>query len=268
MRVPSGRSLFLVRAVRTLISLGSILLVTTTCSASRISGTYVAHGANFAEMVQLAQTDNGQLSGVLTCVQLKPEGNIISDQTPVTGVVDADQLTLSVRSGLLQFLGAGSVAGTIRGNTIQLQTVDSKGNVAKAVFVRGTPDDFKADADRLKSKGEGIALSRQLTGRAQRFRQTAQDADKWIANAELHADRIPRVKAAYEEIENHMRSLVAQERSAPSGSVARTQISVMVGQGDIFGGQTDIVKAFQSAAEAHRKALVDEANRIDYAEAR
>jgi hypothetical protein len=302
----------------------------------------VAHGADFAEMLQLAQTDNGQLSGVFTSVQLKPEGNITSDQTPVTGVIDADQLTLSVRSGLLQFLGAGSVAGTIRGNTIQLQTVDSKGNVAPSVFVRSTPDDFKAYADQLKSKGERIVLSRQLTERAQRLRQTVQSAEKWIGNAELHADRIPRVRAAYEKIENQMRSLVAQERSEPYGSVARTQISVMVSQGDIAGGQTDIevnqiwdfgieepgtglyqnftdwdgncgnpdqlrnrgaapqsieawesgceqalaeretfmpiykrimeqraqLKSFQSTAEAHRKALVDEANRISYAEAR
>jgi len=139
-----------------------------------------------------------------------------------------------------------------------------------------------------------------------------------------------------------MRSLVAQERSAPTGSIARTQISVIVGQRDIAGGQLDIqidqiwdfeiegpgtglyrhlanwdgncgnadqlrrrgatpqsiqtwegscrqalaerekfipmykrtmeqraqLKSFQSAAEARRKALVDEANRIDYAEAR
>jgi hypothetical protein len=234
------------------------------------------------------------------------------------------------------------LAGTIRGNTIQLQTVDSKGNVATSVFVCSTPDDFKAYADQLKSKGERIVLSRQLTERAQRFRQTVQSAEEWIGSAGLHADRIPRVKAAYDKIENQMRSLVAQERSAPYGSVARTQISVSVGQRDITGGQFDIqvnqtwdfeieepgtglyrnftnwdgecgnadelrsrgtspqsieawegscrqalaerekfipiykrimeqraqLKTFQSGAEARRKALVDEANRIDYAEAR
>jgi hypothetical protein len=340
-KAPSGRSLFLACEFRALISLVPILLVATICSASRISGTYVAHGADFAEMLQLAQTDNGQLSGVFTSVQLKPEGSITSDQTPVTGVIDADQLTLSVRSGLLQFFGAGSVAGSIRENTIQLQTVDSKGNVVPSIFVRSTPDDFKAYADQLKSKGERIVLNRQLTERAQHLHQTVQNAEKWIGNAELHADRIPRVKAAHEKIEDQMRSLVAQERSEPSGSVARAQISVMVGQEDIAGGQTDIevnqiwdfgieepgtrlyrdftdwdgdcgnpdqlrnrgatpqtieawesgckqalaeretfmpvykrimeqrskLKAFQSAAEAHRKALVDEANRIDHAEA-
>lgn len=342
MRVPSCGWLFLAYVFRALISLSPIVLVTTICGASRISGTYVAHGADFAEMLQLAQTDNGQLTGVFTSVQLKPEGSITSDRTPVAGVIDADQLTLSVRSGLLQFFGAGTVAGTIRGNTIQFQMVDSKGNVAALVFVRSTPDDFKVCADQLRSKGEKIVLNRQLTERAQHLREMVQSAEKWIGNAELHADRIPRVKAAYEKIENQMRSLIAQERSEPSGSVARTQISVVVDQGDVAGGQTDIevnqiwdfgieepgtglyrdftnwegdcgnpdqlrnrgaasqsieawesickqalaerekfmpiykrimeqraqLKGFQSAAEAHRKALVDEANRISYEEAR
>jgi len=327
-RVPPGKSL--VRAFRALISLGSVFLLTTICSASRISGTYVAHGTDFAEMLRLTQTGNGQVTGVLSSIQLEPKGDITSHQTPVTGVTDADQLTL------------GNMAGTIRGNTIQLQWVDSKGNVATSVFVRGTPDDFKGYADQLKSKGRGIVLSAQLTEGAQHFRQTVQSAEEWIGNAELHADRIPRAKAAYEEIENQMRSLVAQERSAPHGSVARTQISITVGQADITGGQFDIqvnqtwdfeieepgtglyrnfanwdgncggadqmrsrgaspqsieawqggcrqalaerekfiptykrimeqrvqLKLFQSAAEARRKALVDEANRIDYAEAR
>ncbi|MFI5110077.1 MAG: hypothetical protein ACHP78_14720 [Terriglobales bacterium] len=228
MKILSRISAFLLRTSRTVILLGSILLVTTICSASRISGTYVAHGTDFAEMLRLTQTDNGQVSGVLISVQLEAGGNITSRQTAVTGVTDADQLTL------------GNMAGTVRGNTIQLQWVDPKGNVATSAFVRSTPDDFKAYADQLKSKGRGIVLSTQLTEGAQRFRQTVQSAEKWIGNAELHADRIPRVKAAYEKIENQMRSLVAQERSEPYGSVARTQISVMVGQGDIAGGQTDI----------------------------
>jgi hypothetical protein len=323
-------------------SLVLVPLLLATCSASRISGTYVAHGADFAEMLQLAQTDNGQLSGVLTSVRLKAEGSIASDETPVTGVIDADQLTLSVRSGLLQFLGAGSLAGTVKGNTIRLQAVDSKGNVSSEIFARSTPDEFKTRADKLKSKGAAIALTKRLTDGGPRFRQTVQEAENWIANAELQASRIPTVKAAYEEVENQMRALVAQERSAPNGSVARTQISVMVMQQDIAGVQGDIevnqiwdftivqrgtdlyniftswdtncgkpddlrnrgatpesvevwesgckealaerqkfilayrrimdqraqLKAFQSAAEGRRKALVDEANRTDYAEAR
>jgi hypothetical protein len=52
---------------------------------SRISGVYVGHGANFAEMLQLTQTANGQISGVFTSVELDSVGAISSSQTNVSG---------------------------------------------------------------------------------------------------------------------------------------------------------------------------------------
>ena len=82
-------------------------------------------------------------------------------------------------------------------------------------------------------------LSRKLTDGAQQFRQTVQDAELWIGNAELHAQRIPAVTTRYQEIEAKMQSLVATERTTPN-SVARSQISVTVNQGDITGEQVDI----------------------------
>ncbi len=238
MKVSAGTPLLLARASRMIAAMSLISLATTICSASRISGTYVSHGPNFAEMLQLTQTDNGQISGVLSGVELKPEGNITSEQGSVTGVVDADQLTLSVRSGPLSFLGGTTIAGTVKGSAIQLQIIDSKGNVTSDVFIRCTPTDFKAYVDQLKSEGEGLALSKRLTDGAQHFRQTVQSAEEWIANAELHAQRIPRAKGHYQEIEDKMQSLVAQERAAPN-LVPRLQIALMVNQGDIAGGQFD-----------------------------
>jgi hypothetical protein len=190
-------------------------------------------------MLQLTQTDNGQVSGVLNFVELKPEGKITSEQVPVTGVVDAGQLTLNVRSGLLSFLGGASISGTVRGSAIQLQIVDSKGNVTSDVFDRAMPAEFKSYVDQLKSKGEAIVLNRRLTDDAQHFRQTVQSAEEWIANAELHTQRILRAKSHYQDIEDKMQSLVSQERTMPN-SVARSQISVMVDQDDIAGGQFDI----------------------------
>lgn len=87
--------------------------------------------------------------------------------------------------------------------------------------------------------GAGIVLSRKLTDGAQQFRQTVQDAEQWIGNAELHAQRIPAVTTRYQEIEAKMQSLVATERTTPN-SVARPQISVTLNQGDITGEQVDI----------------------------
>jgi hypothetical protein len=227
--------LFFTRRMRALMALVCFSLTAPICHASRISGTYVGHGPHFAEMLQLTQTDNGQISGVLSSVEARPDGNISSDQKPLTGSVDSDQLTLNIGS----FLARTNLAGTVSGNTIRLQMTDSKGNITSAVFVRGTAVEFKRYADAVKSEGERIVLSIKLQNGAQEFRQTIQQAEKWISNAELHAQRITRVKDTYENIEHRMQSLIDRER-AVLDAVARSQISVEVGQGDIAGDQTDI----------------------------
>jgi hypothetical protein len=190
-------------------------------------------------MLQLTETDNGQISGVLSWAELKSDGRVTSEQAPVSGAVDADQMTLSIRSDLLSLLVGNRVAGSVKGSTIQLQTISSSGNVTSHVFARGAASEFRAYSDQLKSKGAGIVLSRKLTDGAQRFRQTIQDAEKWIASAELHAQRIQAVRTRYQEIEAKMQSLLADER-VTSNAVERSQISVSINQGDIAGEQIDI----------------------------
>jgi hypothetical protein len=208
-----------------------ILFVPLVCSASKISGTYVRCAANLAEMLQLTETTNGQISGVLSWAELKSDGRVTSEGAPVSGTIDADQVTLNIRSGLLSFLIGNSVAGTVEGSTMQLQMIDSSGNVATHVFARGTAAEFKAYADQLKSKGAAIVRSRKLTDGAQQFRLTVQHAERWIANAELHAQRIPTVKTRYQEIEARMQSLVATERTTPNsvGSARLTKVKPRAG---------------------------------------
>jgi hypothetical protein len=216
----------------------SLLLVGTACQASRISGTYVAHASSFTEMLQLTQTPDGQISGVLSFVELKPDGTIRSEQTPVNGTADAGQLTFKFPT-ILSFMPARSLAGTISGNTIQLQIVDSSGNVSSEAFERSSPAQFKAYADDMKSEGQAIVYNDKLMNLAEKYRETVANAENWIINAGAHAERIPNSKADYEKIENQMKTLLAQER-ATSNSVTRSQISVAVSQGDIAGEQVDI----------------------------
>lgn len=216
----------------------ALLLVATACNASEVSGTYVAHASTFAEMLQLTRTPDGQISGVLSHVELKSDGRISSEQTPVNGTADAGQLTLKFPT-ILSFIPGKSLAGTFRGNTIRLQMVDTNGNVSSEEFQRSSPSQFRVYADEMKSKGQAIAYNTKLLNLAQQYRETVANADNWIANAEAHASRIPNAKADYDKIESQMRSLVGRER-ATLDSVTRSQISVAVTQADIAGGQVDI----------------------------
>jgi hypothetical protein len=186
-------------------------------------------------MLQLTQTDNGQITGVFSAVDVNAQGRVNSGQGSVEGAVDNAQLTLKVHV----FLFGDSLAGTVRRNTIQLQTLESNGEVRSMTFKRGSQSDFKKYADELKLKGGGIELSGVLLRRAQQFRAAIQSAERWISDAELHVQRIPGVKDRYRKIEDQMRFLVERERAAPN-SVARGQLSVDVSQGNIAGTQTDI----------------------------
>jgi hypothetical protein len=189
----------------------------------------------FAEMLQLTQTTNGQISGVFTSIELKEQGNIDSHQTAVSGAIDTGQLTLKFGS----FIFANTLAGTFNGNTIRLQITDSKGNVTSPVLVRSTAEEFKSYAENLKAQGKRIKLSQELLDRARQFRAIIDQGEKWIADAELHELRIPRIKDSYDNIERQMQTLIARERQTVD-SVTRTQISLDVGQGDLAGGQTDL----------------------------
>jgi hypothetical protein len=189
-------------------------------------------------MLQLTETDNGQLSGVFSHVELKQDGNVSSEQTAVSGTADAGQITLRFPV-FLSFLSGKSLAGTIIGNTIRLQIVDSYGNVSSEEFLRGTPAQFKAYADDMKAKGQQIVYNTKLLNLAQEYRETVANAEHWIANAEAHAERIPNAKADYDKIESEMRLLVGREKQT-TDSVTRSQIAVSVTQEDIAGEQVDI----------------------------
>lgn len=223
--------------MRSLVAI-AMALVSTACNASQVSGTYVAHASTFAEMLQLTQGADGQISGVLSHVELKSDGSVSSEQSPVNGTADAGQITLKFPS-VLSFISGKNLAGTISGNAIHLQIVDSSGNVSSEAFERSSPSLFKSYADEMKSRGRGIAYNAKLLNLARQYRETASSAENWIANAQAHAQRIPNAKADYDRIESQMRSLVGRERRTLD-SVTRSQLSVAVTQADIAGEQVDI----------------------------
>ena len=218
--------------------LGLMLLVNAACNAPQISGTYVAHASTFTEMLQLTQTSDGQISGVLSHVELKSNGSVSSEQSPVNGTADAGQLTLKFPP-ILSSISGKSLAGTISGNAIHLQIVDSNGNASSESFERGSPSQFKAYADEMKSRGQGIAFNAKLLKLASEYRETVANAENWIENAEAHAQRISNAKTEYDRIEKQMTSLVTRERTA-FDPVTGSQIAVAVTQAAVAGEQVDI----------------------------
>jgi hypothetical protein len=186
-------------------------------------------------MLQLTNTKNGQITGVISSISLGAGGRINSEQESITGgTVDSGQLTLTFRS----FRFGPNLAGTISGDTIQLQELGPNGNLRQWFYKRSSPAQFNNYAAELRLKANGIVLSANLVRRTQELRRSVQNAEKWISYAELHVQRIPGVMDHYQKIEDRMRSLVASER-ASSNSVRRIQMSVNVIQESVAGNQAD-----------------------------
>jgi hypothetical protein len=215
--------------------LESISILTLGCGSSRISGTYIAREADIVQILQLTETDNGKITGAFNSVGVNTQGQISTGQSSVDGAVDHGQITLKMRV----FLFGQSLAGTIRGNTIQFQTLESNGTVQTTVFKRGSQSDFKKYADDLKHIADTIALSKTLGQRSQQLRQAVQNAERWISFAELHSQRIPGVKDYYRKLESTMQSLVASERETSNG-VAKAQMKAEATQRNVAGQQTDM----------------------------
>jgi hypothetical protein len=220
-----------------LLSCSLLLLPNSACGASRIGGIYIAHGEQFVNMLQLTESQNGQISGVLYTIDLSSDGSISTNNISITsGTIDGDQLTLHL-SELAVF--GENIGGTANGNTIRFQSTGKDGTVQEWDFRRGSLDEFKSYGDSLKAKGEAIILNSKLVKNTQVLHQTVSDAETWISNAELHAQRIPNAKDHFQRLENQMRSLVAREH-ATLDSVTRSQISVAVIQLNVNGTQTDL----------------------------
>ncbi len=215
----------------------SILIPNTACAASRIGGIYIAHGQRFVSMLQLTESGGGQISGVLSTMNLQSDGSTNSDNTSITsGTIDGNQLTLHFSA--LAIFGE-NIGGTVDGNAIRLQSIGKDGTVQSWIFQRGSLEDFKTFADRLKADGAAIVFNSKLMNDVPKFHQAVSTVEAWISNAELHAQRIPAVEDQLQKIENQMHSLVARE-SMTLNSVTRSQLSVAVSQLGVNGTQADL----------------------------
>jgi hypothetical protein len=205
---------------------------------ARISGTYVMHDDRSATMLQLTQTDNGQITGVCTRVELKAEGQIDSNQLSIIGVVDSGQIMLTLHGGFAG-LGSASLAGTVRGGSIALQGVDANGTMGSSVLSKTSADDFKTYADRVRAKANAIQLDANLTTITTRVYETLANTKSWLSYAQKQMEHVPELEARYRSAESKMRELVNRERSTANG-VDRSQISVAVSQGQVAADSWDV----------------------------
>lgn len=209
-----------------------------TVNRSRISGTYIARDDNSSSMLELTQTNNGQITGLFSIVRLNQKGTIDSFQKPVNGALDNGQLTLSF-AGMFFGLDTTTLAGRVRGDEISLESIGKQGTVQSWVFSRASDEDFKNYADQLKAKETAIAINTNIAKVVNTSEATIRRADQWLSDAQLHVGRIPAVTERYQEMEVQLQKIVSRQRMTPSG-VLRSQLYVAAIQVNLQGDQLDM----------------------------
>jgi hypothetical protein len=187
-------------------------------------------------MLQLTQATGGQITGVVSVVELDSAGNVKADTSSIMGgTLDGAQLTLTLHPGIF----GTNISGTRVANTIRLQSIDREGRISSSTFTRGSASGFATCTEQLQQKSSIIKMNLNLSAQIRQFSQTARDAEAWTQNAQLHANRIPTAEDHYNQIQDEMQKLVERERST-SDRVDRSQLSVDVNQKSIDGDQFDI----------------------------
>jgi len=224
-------------AILLTVSFASLLVGTAAQSESRISGTYVTRAANGVDMLQLTEGPGGQVSGVMSTVGLSPSGRIESYQVPVSGTIGDGTIILTLHGGPLSTF-PNSVAGTIRGDTIELQALGSDGTLDGESFLRSDASAFQEAAQQLKARGDVMKLSANLTKDTTTAGQSIRAIEAWMADATARLQHIASVKDRYHAISRQMQSLVERERITKD-SLARSDLHLAVIDGQLAGDDAD-----------------------------
>jgi hypothetical protein len=207
-------------------------------------------------MLQLTQATGGQITGVVSVVELDSSGSVKADTSSITGgTLDGAQLTLTLHPGMF----GTNISGTRVGNTIRLQSVDRDGRISSSIFTRSSVSGFGTCADQLQQKSTIIKMNSNLSSQIRQFSQTVHDAEAWIQNAQLHASRIPTADGHYSQIQEEMQKLVERERSTLDRG-DRFQISLDVNQkridGDLF--DIDVNQTWEWPIESQLKTITQQ----------
>ncbi|WP_186197571.1 hypothetical protein [Burkholderia gladioli] len=247
--------------------LGGALLLSG-CGDRSVSGVYVSHGGNQADLLQVIETPDHHLTGTLRHASLTSDGTLASSTNNVSGSVDGTNITLTVLATPLPI--GQNFAGTATGGGIDL-TVPNGAQTGVQHFAKGQTADFDAVVAQLNQAGQRIAAARQRGQRADQMnRQVGALADslnRFVEDAKHHIDRLPRAKAYYDHAVTVEQTKLerAQRLQATGNGVAQGQAGVIVGQMGVDKAQIaivddelDRVRANAASAESGLNARIDQ----------
>lgn len=222
------------------------LLLLAGCSHP-ISGTYVANGPQFSELLQITQSSDGQLLGTISHTAIKSDGSLEQFTLNISGVTDGHAITLVAKANE-PFATPTNMSGAVNGGGISLT---QPGGIER--FNKASVADYQNNVRALNTQAVATQQRNAENQREQqlaaqeRAREEAQQ--QHIANenqeAGMLADKLDQYSAmiqAHHDLTSfhntHSKILSAAEhdleieREYPRGSVPASQVDVRIYQLD------------------------------------
>lgn len=179
------------------------------CAPHTISGAYIAHGQQFAELLQVTQSQDGQLLGTLNHTAVQPNGTIEQFALSISGTTDGHSLTLIGKVNEPLAIPT-NMSGTIEGDVITITQPNGMEQFAKT-----NAADYQADIQRLNA--QAVTIHQQVVD--QQRQQQAAGQTKAMEDAKLQqisdineaaGNLVDELNAYVTKIQTH-RDLASQE---------------------------------------------------------
>lgn len=216
------------------------------CGDHSLSGTYVSHQATGAELMQLTQTPDHRLTGTIQKATLMNDGHLNTSTVNVAGVVDGDNLILTIYSTPLPIGENFGGTATRAGLDFTIPAAGGSAQAHVSHFDRGSVEDYDVMVSKLADAGATIAAQRQREQQVDALNRSAEaltrDLDAFVARAHQVEEHTPRMVAFYARAVSVEQAKLAraQQLAATGNNIQLGQSQVLVGQMGVDRSQIDI----------------------------
>jgi hypothetical protein len=224
---------------------------------ANISGTYVGSGPDIAVLLQVVETNGGQLSGRYE--QQKIAGNKLERlNASVSGTSDGQTVVLQVHPTEV-LAGTYVLSGTISGTSLQIGG-GGYGQTFSLNLAKGTEEEFKNNASGLSASVNRAVATQTLDVELTNAEHTLEAFSKFSSNPEPKPSAFFPYEQRYRALTQAMRAALGRQQSIPRfvQTPARGQIGVAINQAAIETTQIhDEVKAKQADLQQKATAALE-----------
>jgi hypothetical protein len=235
-------------------SIVAFLVLIPSFAEAAISGTYVGSGADIAVLLQLVESNGGQLSGRYEQQKLVSGNRIEQLNASVSGTSDGQTIVLQVRPTEV-LAGTYVLSGTISGSVLQING-GGYGQTFHLNLTRATEDEFRTRAANIATSANRAVATQTLEADLETSEHTLDAMSKFSANPEPRPSAFIPYEQRYRTLTQAMRAALGRQQSIPRfiQTPVRGQIGVAINQAAIETGQIhDEVKSQE--AELKQKIL-------------